>query len=71
MRGWVGLPRAVGMAAHVWMKTIARLIRGPAAAVGRMGAVCLTLSVVVILALSAVWISRRKPLLLASCGELP
>lgn len=58
------------MAAHVWMKTVAGLICGPAAA-GRMGAVCLTLSVVVILALSAVWISRRKPLLLASCGDLP
>lgn len=71
MRGWVGLPRVVGMEVHVWMKTVAGSIHGPAAAVGRMGAVCLTLSVVVILALSAVWISRRKPLLLGSCGELP
>ncbi len=59
------------MAVHVWMKTVVGSIHDPAAAAGRMGAVCLTLSVVVILALSAVWISRRKPLLLASCGEQP
>lgn len=66
--GWAELLRAVGTS--IWKPNWGSS-RVPVAAVERMKAVCLTLSVVVILARPSVWISRRKPLLLASYGELP